>query len=147
MAAHAALLERLARLSAPAPAAQRTRRKDRDNAGFAEFFGAIFKPVAEAEPATWPLIVAAGFQLRHCLAPYLVVLLPLACAAWPPAGRLGFAFLCLWLAALAHSPFNWQVDVARTPHAHRTHTARTPHAHRTHNARTPQARPVCFRCL
>ena len=81
MAAHAALLERLARLSAPAPAAQRTRRKDRDNAGFAEFFGAIFKPVAEAEPATWPLIVAAGFQLRHCLAPYLVVLLPLACAS------------------------------------------------------------------
>eukprot|EP00908_Phaeocystis_cordata_P001732 Transcript_11868.p1 GENE.Transcript_11868~~Transcript_11868.p1 ORF type:complete len:586 (-),score=236.49 Transcript_11868:55-1812(-) len=105
---HAKLLKRLAELSAPPPEAAPTRPKK--GAGFADLVRATFRRPAECEPSSWPLLVAAGFLLRHWLAPPLVVGVPLACAAWPPSPLSLAAWFVLWLAALTHSlGFNWQL--------------------------------------
>lgn len=121
----APLVKRLARLSvaaatagvAPANPPWWRRRGRRDGNTFLDNLKLMLLP-GSSRCSTRPLLSAAAFMLRHWLAPYVVLLVPLLFAwragqphtleleaAWP-----SIAFFLLWLCALVHCFFfDWQL--------------------------------------
>lgn len=113
------LMRRLERLSAATPAELLLRQSGRDGNTFVDQLKVMLQPGrgTTSRPSSRPLLRAVAFLLRHWLAPYAVLMLPLLVrnqgidpgAAW--CHSLGLtAVVALWLSALMHCLyFDWQL--------------------------------------
>ena len=110
--AHDVLLKRLAQLSVVAPADPPWRKNDRDGSTFMDHLKVMFVPGA-ATVSSRPLLVAAGFMLRHWLAPYVVFSAPLVALHRSYALVMEWhviSLFVLWLCAIIHCLcFDWQL--------------------------------------
>lgn len=110
--AHDVLLKRLAELSVAAPADPPWRKNDRDGSTFMDHLKVMFVPGA-ATVSSRPLLVAAGFMLRHWLAPYVVFSAPLVALHRSYALVMEWhviSLFVLWLCAIIHCLcFDWQL--------------------------------------
>ena len=98
------LMQSLKRQCVVAPVVPSCRKSGRDGNTFFDQLKVMLFP---SEASSWPLLAAAAFMLRHWLAPYLVLFVPLI--AWRQYLQFHWLLL-LWICALVHSLcFNWQL--------------------------------------